>query len=153
MSEPDLREKLRAAARQEQFLEVVGKDEATARFHRHLKLEPIGAETVPLAASLGRVLSRDVIAGVDVPGFDRSGVDGFAVRSADTVGASEERPRILTLNAEVLNPGRAPPLTVEPGTATLIATGGMVPRGADAVVMVEHTDVVDEDGGPQVRVE
>ena len=152
MFEPDLREKLRAAARQEQFLEVVGKDEATARFHRHLKLEPVGAEIVPLAASLGRVVARDVIAGVDVPGFDRSGVDGFAVRSADTVGASEERPRVLTLNAEVLTPGRAPQLTVEPGTATLIATGGMVPRGADAVVMVEHTDVAD-DTGSQVRVE
>jgi putative molybdopterin biosynthesis protein len=156
MSEPDLREKLRAAARQEQFLEVVGRDEATARFHRHLKLEPVGAETVPLAEALARVVARDVIAGVDVPGFDRSGVDGFAVRSADTVGASEERPRVLTLNTEVLTPGHAPRLTVEPGTATLIATGGMVPRGADAVVMVEHTDVVadvvGEDAG-EVRVE
>jgi putative molybdopterin biosynthesis protein len=156
MSEPDLREKLRAAARQEQFLEVVGRDEATARFHRHLKLEPVGAETVPLAEALGRVVARDVIAGVDVPGFDRSGVDGFAVRSADTVGASEERPRVLTLNAEVLTPGHAPRLTVEPGTATLIATGGMVPRGADAVVMVEHTDVVAdvvEEDAAEVRVE
>lgn len=108
MSEPDLREKLRAAARQEQFLEVVGRDEATARFHGHLKLEPVGTENVSLAESLGRVIARDVVAAVDVPGFDRSGVDGFAVRSADTIGALEERPRVLTLNAEVLTPGRAP---------------------------------------------
>ena len=143
MSESDLRQKLRAAARQEQFLEVVGRDEATVRFHRHLTLAPVGSETVPLSAALNRVLARDVVAGVDVPGFDRSGVDGFAVRSADTVGASEERPRVLTLNAEVLTPGQAPAMAVEPGTATLIATGGMVPRGADAVVMVEHTDVID----------
>ncbi|UEM03294.1 molybdopterin biosynthesis protein [Skermanella rosea] len=157
MSESDLRRKLRAAARQEQFLEVVGRDEAAARFHRHLTLAPVGSETVPLSAALNRVLARDVAAGVDVPGFDRSGVDGFAVRSADTVGASEERPRVLTLNAEVLTPGQAPALTVEPGTATLIATGGMVPRGADAVVMVEHTDVIDgaeiEGVGDAVRVE
>lgn len=143
MSESDLRRKLRAAARQEQFLEVVGRDEAAVRFHRHLTLAPVGSETVPLSGALNRVLARDVVAGVDVPGFDRSGVDGFAVRSADTVGASEERPRVLTLNAEVLTPGQAPAVTVEPGTATLIATGGMVPRGADAVVMVEHTDVID----------
>ncbi|WP_158047587.1 molybdopterin biosynthesis protein [Skermanella pratensis] len=157
MSESDLRQKLRAAARQEQFLEVVGRDEATARFHRHLTLAPVGSETVTLSGALNRVLARDVVAGVDVPGFDRSGVDGFALRSADTVGASEERPRVLTLNAEVLTPGRAPAVTVEPGTATLIATGGMVPRGADAVVMVEHTDVIDEgtaDGADAaVRVE
>ena len=69
---------LEQLARQDQFLEVVGRDEATARFHRHLKLQPLGTETVPLALALGRVLARDVVAGVDVPGFDRSNVDGFA---------------------------------------------------------------------------
>ncbi len=137
---------LRHLARQEQFLNVVGRDEAVARFHRHLRLRPLGRETVPLAQALGRVLACTVVADIDVPGFDRASVDGFAVRADDTVGASERSPKILALNPEILTPGAEPSLTVMPGTATLIATGGMAPRGADAVVMVEHTETVEGDG-------
>ena len=142
----DIGAALRRLARQEQFLDVVGRDEAVARFHRHLRLQPLGSETVPLAQALGRVLARPVAAEIDAPGFDRASVDGFAVRADDTIGASERSPKILALNPEILTPGVAPNLTVEPGTATLIATGGMAPRGADAVVMVEHTETVDGDG-------
>ena len=131
-------------ARQEQFLEVVDRDEATARFQQHLKMRPLGAETIPLSEALGRILACAVIADVDVPGFDRSSVDGFAVRANDTTGASERQPKPLVLNAEILTPGTVPAIPVLPGTATLIATGGMVPRGADAVVMVEHTDTRDQ---------
>jgi putative molybdopterin biosynthesis protein len=133
-------------ARQEQFLEVVDRDEATTRFQRHLRMRPLGAETVSLSQALGRVLARAVIADVDVPGFDRSSVDGFAVRADDTAGASERQPKRLALNAEILTPGTVPAIAVQPGTATLIATGGMVPRGADAVVMVEHTEAQDDGG-------
>src|ERR1700738_5078217 len=140
----DIPTPLRSLARQEQFLDVVDRDTATARFHRHLKLRPLGAETVPLPQALGRVLAREVIADVDVPGFDRASVDGFAVRADDTVGASERAPIALALNGEILTPGAVPHLTVAPGTATLIATGGMVPRGADAVIMVEHTETRDD---------
>jgi len=140
----DIPTALRSLARQEQFLDVVDRDTAIDRFYRHLDLHPLGAETVPLSQALGRVLARSVIADVDVPGFDRSGVDGFAVRAADTVGASEREPKTLVLNGEVLTPGTVPQLTVAPGTATLIATGGMVPRGADAVIMVEHTETRDD---------
>ena len=139
-------DKIRAAARQQQFLEVVSRDEAVARFECHLQLEPLGNETVSLAAALNRVLAEDVVAGVDVSGFDRSNVDGFAVRAADTFGAMEEDPRTVTLNEEVIAPGAEPRLEVQPGTATTIATGAMIPRGADAVVMVEDTDVIDEPG-------
>jgi putative molybdopterin biosynthesis protein len=131
-------------ARQEQFLEVVDRDEATARFQQHLKMRPLGAETIPLSEALGRILACAVIADVDVPGFDRSSVDGFAVRANDTTGASERQPKPLVLNAEILTPGTVPAIPVLPGNATLIATGGMVPRGADAVVMVEHTDTRDQ---------
>jgi putative molybdopterin biosynthesis protein len=138
---------LRRAARQEQFLDVVTRDEAERRFHAHLRLEPLGAETVPLAHALGRVLARDVIAPVDVPGFDRASVDGFAVRAEDTAGATEQEPRLLHLNPEMLTPGTQPKQSVQAGFATLIATGGMVPRGADAVVMVEHTDVREAEAG------
>ncbi|PWC34769.1 molybdopterin biosynthesis protein MoeA [Azospirillum sp. TSO35-2] len=140
------------AARQDQFLEVVSGDEARARFHRHLALGPCGEESVPLAAVLGRVLAADVVAAVDVPGFDRSVVDGFAVRAADTVGAADDRPVELRLNDEVLAAGHAPVLTVEPGTATVIATGGMLPRGADAVVMVETTEAVERPDGLRVAL-
>src|SRR6516162_1936223 len=148
----DIPAALRSLARQEQFLDVVDRDEALARFHRHLELRPLGAETVPLSQALGRVLARPVIADVDVPGFDRSSVDGFAVRADDTVGASVRAPKALTLNAEILTPGTVPQLTVAPGTATLIATGGMVPRGADAVVMVEHTETRDAGGHTMIEV-
>src|SRR5215470_14685570 len=141
----DIPTALRSLARQEQFLDVVDRDTAIDRFYRHLDLHPRGAETVPLPQALGRVLARPVLADVDVPGFDRSSVDGFAVRAADTVGASERAPKALALNGEVLTPGTVPQLTVAPGTATLIATGGMVPRGADAVIMVEHTETRDDD--------
>ena len=140
----DIPTALRSLARQEQFLEVVDRDEATARFHRHLRMRPLEAETVPLSKALGRVLARAVVADVDVPGFDRSSVDGFAVRADDTAGASERQPKRMVLNTEILTPGTVPEIAVRPGTATLIATGGMVPRGADAVVMVEHTETQDE---------
>src|SRR6516162_675946 len=140
----DIPTALRNLARQEQFLEVVDRDEATARFQQHLTMRPLGAETIPLSEALGRILASAVVADVDVPGFDRSSVDGFAVRANDTTGASERQPKSLMLNDEILTPGTVPAIPVLPGTATLIATGGMVPRGADAVVMVEHTDTRDQ---------
>ena len=136
---------VRAAARQEQFLDVVAADEAKARFERHLDLTPLPAETVTLAAALGRVLAHDVAAPTDVPPFDRANVDGFALRAADTAGATEATPRRLALNAEVLACGRAPQLAVTPATATAIATGGVIPRGADAVVMIETTELIEAD--------
>jgi putative molybdopterin biosynthesis protein len=148
----DIPTALRSLARQEQFLDVVDRDAATARFHRHLQLRPLGTETVPLSQAIGRVLARAVIADVDVPGFDRASVDGFAVRADDTVGATERAPKALALNGEILTPGTMPQFTVAPGTATLIATGGMVPRGADAVIMVEHTETQDDSGSTVIEV-
>lgn len=133
-------------AQQEQFLEVVSSAEATARLHRHLRLEPLGREQISLSEALHRVLAAPVVARVDVPGFDRASVDGFAVRASDTSGAGEQTPVRLRLNQELLTPGTVPRLAVEPGTATLIATGGVVPRGADAVVMIEHTEVLEAEG-------
>jgi putative molybdopterin biosynthesis protein len=143
--------RVRAAARQEQFLEVVSADEARTRFEKHLDLSPLGAETVLLTQALTRVLAHDVVAPVDAPPFDRSNVDGFALRAADTVGASDSNPKLLALNAEVIACGHAPELTVAPGTATTIATGGVIPRGADAVVMIEQTELI-EDGAPRIEL-
>jgi putative molybdopterin biosynthesis protein len=151
-AEQDLIAAIRRAARQEQFLEVVSAEEARARFARHVDLSPLAAETVTLAQALGRVLARDVIAPLDVPPFDRANVDGFALRAADTTGASDGTPRRFHLNGEVITCGHAPALEVAPGTATTIATGGVVPRGADAVVMVEHTELVEDHRAPEIDV-
>ncbi|MBR0682934.1 molybdopterin biosynthesis protein [Roseomonas eburnea] len=144
----DLLDRVRRAARQEQFLEVVSAEEATRRFRAALDLRPLPAERVMLAASLGRVVAETVAAVSDAPPFDRSSVDGFALRAADTAAASEAAPLRLRLNAEVLACGMAPRIEVAPGTATAIATGGMIPRGADAVAMIEWTELDDAPGGP-----
>ena len=143
---------VRRAARQEQFLEVVAPEEARARFHRHLDLKPLPAESISLSAALGRVLTADVLAPVDVPAFDRANVDGFAVRAADTVGGTAAGPKRLALSPEVLACGVVPALALAPGTATAIATGGMIPRGADAAVMVEWTDFAESGGLPAINV-
>ena len=145
LPDKDLMARVRAAARQEQFLEVVSADEARARFSRAIDLAPLEPERVTLSDALGRVLAHDVVAAVDAPPFDRSNVDGFALRAADTVGANDLQPKTLHLNAEVIACGQPPALAVAPGTASAIATGGVIPRGADAVVMIEQTELMDAD--------
>ncbi|MBB2960125.1 molybdopterin biosynthesis protein [Methylobacterium sp. R2-1] len=138
--ELDFTRRLAAAARQEQFLTVMSREEALAAFRAAIPHTALPPETVSLAQSLGRVLARDVASPIDVPPFDRALVDGFALRAADTEGANAARPRRLRLNREILACGVAPALPVAAGTATPIATGGVIPRGADAVVMVEQTE-------------
>ena len=131
----------RGRGEQEQFLTVLDRDEAERRFRAAVDVSPRGVEQVALEHALERVLAADVVSPVDVPSFDRSNVDGFAVIAQDTFEASEEGPRVLRLASEVIHTGIVPSSTVVRGTAVTIATGGMMPRGADAVVMVEHTDV------------
>lgn len=97
-----------------------------------------GEESVPLADALGRTPSGPVRSPSALPGFARSTVDGFAVRAADTYGASEGLPSYLDVVGAVAM-GRAPDVAVRPGTAVVMPTGGVLPDGADAVVMVEHT--------------
>src|SRR5262249_12921400 len=94
--------------RQDQFLDVIDRDEAERRFHAVLDLRPLSTEDVHLAEALHRVLARDVLAPLDVPGFDRANVDGFAVRATDTFGASEDHPRSLHLRGETLTTGMRP---------------------------------------------
>jgi putative molybdopterin biosynthesis protein len=136
--------------KQSQFLDVIDRDEAEARWTAALDLNVLPAEVVHLGTSLGRILAEDVRADVDVPSFDRSNMDGFAVQAHDTFGAMEEAPVRLRHNHEVISTGMAPTDEVKLGTASTIATGGMLPRGADAVVPVEYTDL--EDGGRVVVV-
>ena len=152
MSKSSILEQVRRAARQEQFLEVISRDEAEKRFRAIVPHVASAAEGASLAEALGRVLAHDVRAPIDLPPFDRSSVDGFAVRADDLIGATEQRPARLRLNPEVLACGIPPTTTVEAGTATVIATGGVVPRGADAIVMVEHTVFDDDAEGPYVDI-
>jgi len=104
---------------------------------------PVETETVPLAECLGRVLAEDVFSDVDIPDFKRSTMDGYAVRAASTFGASEANPAYLNVCGQI-NMGEQPDFTVHPGEAAKIATGGMLPDGADGVIMVEHTDRLDD---------
>ena len=130
---------------QEQFLHVLDRDEAERRFRAVLDLSPRGSESVPIDAALGRVLAADVVSPVDVPSFDRSNVDGFAVVAEDTFGASEESPRVARLGDEEIHTGVVPKTAIRRGTAVSIATGAMIPRGADAVVMIEHAEARDHE--------
>ncbi|MGE0392436.1 MAG: gephyrin-like molybdotransferase Glp [Vicinamibacterales bacterium] len=95
-------------------------------------------ELVPLHEAGGRVLATDLVAPGDVPPFTRAGMDGYAVRAADTTGASRTEPRLLRAVEQVFT-GQMPGRAVEPGTCSEIATGAPMPDGADAVVMVEET--------------
>lgn len=124
---------------QEQFLTILSREDALARFEAALFPRDPAAEERSLADASGLVLAKDVVAAIDVPPFDRSNVDGFAVRSADLAAAGESAPVSVVLNNETIACGTAPRVAVAEGTATPIATGGPIPRGADAVVMVEHT--------------
>ncbi len=130
--------------KQRQFLEVLERDEAERRWRAVIDSAALSAESVPLERALGRILAEAVHSEVDVPGFDRSNMDGFALRAQDSFGASEDAPIRLRCNAERIPTGLAPRDEVGPGTATSIATGGMLPRGADAVIPVEHTDLEGE---------
>lgn len=124
-----------------ELFQVVTVADAAERLARHLA--PLGrAEEAPLHEALDRVLAADLRAPGDLPAFPRSTMDGFAVRAADTYGASEGLPAYLALCGEVPM-GRRAGLSVAPGQAARVHTGGMIPPGADAVVMVEHTQLLD----------
>src|SRR3954451_7497391 len=124
---------------QDQFLTILSREEAVERFEAALFPRAIASEPRTLSDALGSALAEDIVAPIDVPPFDRSNVDGFAVRSADLAVAGEGAPVRVMLNDEVIACGTPPARPVLSGTATSIATGGPVPRGADAIVMVEHT--------------
>lgn len=100
-------------------------------------------EEVDLLQALGRVLAEDVVSPEDVPPYTRSTVDGYAVRAADTHGATEALPGILSL-VEDIPMGALPTRALKPGQCSRIPTGGALPEDADACVMVEHTEMLDE---------
>lgn len=105
--------------------------------------DPVGSETIHIGDALNRILSKEIASEEDLPNFSRSSMDGYAVRAKDTFGASDSLPAFLEITGEVIM-GRVPKEIVTPGTAIRISTGGMIPDGADAVIMIENCHGVDE---------
>ncbi|MBW2591646.1 MAG: molybdopterin molybdotransferase MoeA [Deltaproteobacteria bacterium] len=103
----------------------------------------VGMETIDLPESFGRILASDIMADVDLPGFARSTMDGYGVRASSTFGASEANPAYFTVKGTVAM-GEKPAFSIGPGEAAGISTGGMLPDGADGVVMVEHVEMIDD---------
>src|SRR5688500_9836458 len=114
-SRPAVRSRCGSMREQEQFLHVLDRDEAERRFREAVNAAPGGSETIALDSALGRVLAADVASPIDVPSFDRSNVDGFAVAAEDTFGASEEVPRRVRLAEEVVHTGVVPMTAVQRG--------------------------------------
>jgi molybdenum cofactor synthesis domain-containing protein len=119
------------------FRKLVSLDEAKRILEQSFSPKPVGVERVPLSEAHNRVLAEDVVAPTDVPPFSRSTVDGYAVKAADTFGADEDRPVALKLCGRV-NVGETPSVIAKKGRVAEIATGAPLPRGADAVVMLEY---------------
>lgn len=126
------------------FFDLKPVEEARALFLKACAARRAPTENVPLEEALGRVTAVPVMAVGDLPPFERTSVDGYAVRAADTFGASEGLPAYLKVTGEILM-GQAPALPLGPGEAQRISTGGALPAGADAVVMIEHTENLSAD--------
>ncbi len=120
-----------------EFLQLTPPNEALEKFLSHLN-PVVVPETIATQDALNRVLATPVLASHPLPEFPRSTVDGYALRAADTFGASESLPTYLHCIGEVPMGGQ-PTFAVNPGQCALIHTGGMLPQGADAIVMVEYT--------------
>ena len=120
-----------------EFLELMPPLEALETFFSNLKIEP-RVETISSDQALGRVSHEPVVAPYPLPSFPRSTVDGYAVQAKDTFGATESLPAYLELKGEIPM-GSTPDFSIAPGQCAVIHTGGMLPEGANAVVMVEYT--------------
>jgi molybdopterin molybdotransferase len=122
---------------------VVSREEALKVLDGHLVIPALPLEDISISNALGRVLAQDIVSPSDQPEFDRSTMDGYAVRSADTFGAAESRPAMLSVVGDIPM-GVMPSRGIGKGEAMKIATGGALPKGADAVVMFEQTQPVDD---------
>lgn len=121
------------------FRKLLSFDEAKQILKQNLSSKPVRVERVSLSRVHNRVLAQDVVASIDIPPFNRSIVDGYAVKAADTFGASEEKPISVRFCGQVAV-GESPKVAVKKGWGAEIVTGAPLPIGADAVIMVEHTN-------------
>ena len=123
-----------------EFLTLVPPDKAVEKFLSHLN-QKVGSEEIETKSSLGRVTAKPVIAPHPMPEFSRSTVDGYAVKAADTFGASSTLPSYLKLIDEVPM-GDQPNFSIQSLECAVIHTGGMIPDGSDSVIMIEHTQQI-----------
>ncbi len=121
---------------------VVSREDALKILNEHLIVSNPAAEEAEISRALGRVTAGEIISPSDLPEFDRSTVDGYAARGSDTFGAAESRPALLRVVGDIPM-GTVPEHGIATSEVMKIATGGALPRGADAVVMFEHTQPVD----------
>lgn len=128
-----------------ELLQVDLKEEARAKMLAALADFQLTVQPLPLLQALGLTLAEDMIAQEDIPGFTRSTVDGYAVRAADTAGAGEAIPAFLSLVGSV-EMGQDTALTISAGQCAYVPTGGILPQGADAMVMVEYCERFDASG-------
>ncbi len=103
----------------------------------------VSKEVLPLGQCVGRILSQDIVSKIDLPEFNRATMDGYAVQARSTFGASESMPALFTI-VGAIEMGEVPTVSVKAGEAVRIATGGMLPDGADSVVMLEHAQALDD---------
>ena len=123
------------------FWKVITREEAERLYEQ---LAHVGTERVKIQEALDRIVGEDILSTVDVPHFSRSNMDGYALRAEDTYGATESSPIHLKVIGSV-EMGKKADITISPGESVHIATGGMLPQGADAMVMVEYTEPLDTD--------
>src|SRR5687767_8280335 len=123
---------------------ILSVDQARKRILSYF--QPVTTETLPLTGCSRRVLAEDIVAANDLPPFDNSSMDGFAVRAADVADATTESPRTLRVVADI-PAGSHPSIVLAEGEAARIMTGAPIPVGADAVVPVEDTNFNDRDAG------
>jgi molybdopterin molybdotransferase len=128
-----------------EFLTLLPPDEARTLLLSHISQSISDSELIEVGSSLGRILAEDIVAPHPLPDFQRSTVDGYAVRAGDTHGASDSLPTYLLLIGEVPM-GDEPAFEIHTGQSALIHTGGMLPAGANAVVMLEYTQRTTGDG-------
>ncbi len=126
------------------FRKLLTLAEAQKIIHQHVTPRPLNVEEIPLLRAFNRILAQDIVATLDVPPFDRSTVDGYAVNAEDTFSAEENKPAKLKICGRA-NVGEMPKATVKLGTAIEIVTGAPIPKGANAVVMLEDTELQDDE--------
>lgn len=123
------------------FMKLTRVDDALKEFFSKAEIKKQHAESIMTFDALGRVLAEDIIAKTDVPSFDRSAVDGYALRAEETYGASPTNPMILDVigSVEIGFPSKT---TLKKQQVMKIATGAAIPKGADSVVMIEYTETI-----------
>jgi len=130
-------------ADQKRFLKFISPQTALERILESSRIRALPPEDIPILESFGRVLANDIRSPIDIPPYSRTWVDGYAVNSADVSQASSRSPVVLRVKGKLLASGFPTEMTLSSGEAIYVACGAPIPSGADAVVKVEHTQLLD----------